>query len=83
MRHFELFLKVLFLIGSLYAIKSEIVSPPFLIGYLLVCFILGVVLICNKHASYNFKQTKKDLIMRRIEGGLLVLFSMFVYVVQG
>ena len=82
MRIFEIILKLLFLLGSIYSIKSEIVSTPFLITFLIVCLVLGIVLIFNKDSSYNYPQTKRDLIIRKIEGGLLIIFSLSVYYIQ-
>jgi uncharacterized membrane protein len=82
MRIFETILKLLFLFGSIYSIKSETVNTPFLLTFLLVCLTLGIVLIFNKQSSYNYPQTKKDLIIRKIEGSLLVLFSLFVLYIQ-
>lgn len=82
MRIFEIILKLLFLLGSIYSIKSEIVSTPFLITFLIVCLVLGIVLIFNKDSSYNYPQTKRDLIIRKIEGSLLIVFSLFVFYFQ-
>ncbi len=82
MRIFEIILKLLFLLGSIYSIKSEIVSTPFLITFLIVCLVLGIVLIFNKDSSYNYPQTKRDLIIRKIEGGLLIIFSLSLYYIQ-
>ena len=48
MRIFEIILKLLFLIGSVYSIKTETVSYHFLISYLIISLILGIVLILNK-----------------------------------
>ncbi len=82
MRIFETILKLLFLFGSIYSIKAEAVNTTFLLTFLLVCLTLGIVLIFNKQSSYNYPQTKRDLIIRKIEGSLLVLFSLFVLYIQ-
>ncbi len=83
MKIFEIILKVLFLGGSIYSIQVESVSYPFLISYLIVCLILGIVLIFNKKTSYNYPTARKDFVMRRIEGALLILFAGFVFYFQG
>ncbi len=82
MRIFEIILKVLFLGGSIYALKAEGVSLSCLILYLLVCFILGIVLIFNKKQSYGYELAKREVVMRRIEGGFLIVFSLFVFFAQ-
>jgi Ca2+/Na+ antiporter len=82
MRILETILKLLFLSGSIYSIKSEVVPIQFLSVYLLITLILGIVLIFNKQSSYNYPQTKRDFVIRRIEGGLLIIFSLFVAYAQ-
>jgi uncharacterized membrane protein len=82
MRIFETIIKFLFLFGSIYSIKSETVNTPFLLTFLSVCLTLGIVLIFNKQSSYNYPQTKRDFVIRRIEGGLLIIFSLFVAYAQ-
>lgn len=82
MRILETILKLLFLSVSIYSIKSEVVPTQFLSVYLLITLILGIVLIFNKQSSYNYPQTKKDFIIRRVEGGLLIIFSLFVAYAQ-
>lgn len=78
MRIFEAVLKLLFLFGSIYSIKAETVSTTFLVSFLVICTILGIVLIFNKDSSYNYPQTNRDLIIRKIEGTLLIIFSLFI-----
>ena len=87
MRYIEIILKVLFLAGSIFAIKSETVSHIFLIMYLGLCLVLGIVLLFNKKGSYryptDYPRMKSVYMMRKVEGVLLIAFSIFVYVVQG
>ena len=82
MKIFEIILKVLFLGGSVYSIKTEQVSISFLIFYLFICFILGIVLIFNKKQSYGYELNKREVVMRKIEGVLLIIFSIFVLIAQ-
>lgn len=82
MRIFEIILKILFLLGSVYAFKVEVVSTSLLICYVVVCFVLGFVLIFNKNDSYNYPKTNRDWLQRRIEGGLLIIFSLFIFFAQ-
>ena len=76
MRYLEIVLKFGFLIGAVYLIISAGISAPAVFcGFLAVSALLGLVLLFNKDASYNFKQSKKDLMMRKIEGSLLIIFA--------
>lgn len=83
MKYFEISLKILFLLGSIYSIKAETVPYPFLISYLLICMILGIVLFFNKKQSYGYELSKREIVIRKIEGILLVAFSVFVFLIQG
>ncbi len=83
MKYFEITLKILFLLGSIYSIKAETVPYPFLLSYLLICMILGIVLFFNKKQSYGYELSKREIVIRKIEGVLLVAFSVFVYLIQG
>ncbi len=82
MKIFEIILKLLFVIGSAYSIKAEEVSTSCLLAYLSICFVLGVVLIFNKKQSYGYKLEKREVVMRRIEGIILIAFSIFVLCAQ-
>jgi hypothetical protein len=82
MKYTEIILKLAFLVGSVYSIKAETVSHSFLITYLAVCFILGVILFFNKKQSYGYELKKREVIMRKIEGIILVAFAIFVFFVQ-
>ncbi len=78
MRYIESILKLLFLAGAIFFIVTKDISSSNFLCFLLVSLILGVVLMFNKDASYHFKQTKRDLGMRKIEGVLLVIFSVVI-----
>ncbi len=83
MKIIEIILKVVFLGESIYAIKSEQVSHPFLISYLVTCLVLGIVLIFNKKQSYGYELEKREVVMRRIEGIILIAFSIMTFWIQG
>ena len=82
MKKIEIAFKILFLIGSIYSIKSETVSGNFLVLYLLVCLILGIILLFNKKQSYGYELKPREVIMRKIEGVILIAFSVFVFYFQ-
>lgn len=76
MRYVEIVLKLTFLITFInFSTQTSIVSSAF-DALLITAFVLGFVLTWNKNASYNFRQTKRDLIIRKIEGVLLMLFAL-------
>lgn len=75
MRYIEIIFKLGFLGLAIYFLSIQTVVSPLFDLFLIVCIVLGLVLLINKHASYNFKQTKKDLKMRQIEGGVLIVFA--------
>lgn len=76
MRQLELFLKVVFVIMAVATFLDQVLYSPYLGVFIVVSFLLGIVLLFNKQASYRFKQTKRDLLIRRIEGIVLVAFSL-------
>ena len=76
MRITEITLKLAFLITSIYFIVTQdVLSPTFNI-LLIICIVLGLTLLLNKHAtSYKFAHTKEDFYLRHIEGGILIFFA--------
>lgn len=74
MQYFEIFLKFIFLISAMYLYVTEPVSALSASLFLVICLTLGVTLIFNKKASYNFKQAKRDLAIRQMEGWILLVF---------
>ncbi len=81
MRYFEIILKLAFVVSAGILMYTKTIPSAWFCTFLIVSLILGVTLIFNKQASYNFPQSKRDLIIRRIEGGLLVVFVLVSYVV--
>jgi hypothetical protein len=76
MRYFEIVLKVAFLAGAVHLLLTNPVRTCYMVAFLILSAILGAVLIFNKKASYHYKQTKRDYMIRRIEGVFLVLFAL-------
>ncbi len=80
MRNFEIILKIAFLAGSIvFLFTKDFNSVGFLI-FLIVCAVLGCVLVVNKDSSYHYPQTPRDLVIRKIEGILLVVFSIITFI---
>jgi hypothetical protein len=79
MRYLETILKLLFLAGAVFFMITKSVTNIYFLDFLFVSLLLGVILILNKDASYHFKQSKRDLTIRKIEGALLILFSAIMY----
>ncbi len=75
MRYIEIILKLAFLGLSIFFLVTQTVVSPLFDLFLIVCIVLGLVLLLNKHASYNFRQSKKDLKLRQVEGGVMILFA--------
>ncbi len=78
MRTIETILKLVFLGLSIYFLSTQAVLSSLFNLFLLVSIVLGMVLMLNHDASYHFKQTKKDLGIRKVEGGALILFAAIV-----
>lgn len=74
MRYFEIILKFAFLIGAGYLYINQSNNFWCAAIFLIICLALGVTLIFNKKASYNFRQTKRDLAIRQMEGWILLVF---------
>ena len=68
MRLLELFLKIVFVILAVAVFLDHVLYSPYLKVFIITSLLLGIVLLFNKDASYRFKQTKRDLFIRRIEG---------------
>ena len=82
MRYTELLLKIVFLADSIYFIVTKSLDSESFLAFLLLTLILGIILIFNKKASYNFKQTKRDLMLRHIEGVIMIAFSAIIYLIN-
>lgn len=73
MRFIEIILKLAFLLGAIYIFAIGWVALTFSLAFISVAILLGICLLFNKEASYNFPQTKRDLLLRRIEGIVLIV----------
>ena len=81
MRIIEIILKLAFLVLSLYIIATGQVFSHIAVILAYVCFLLGIVLIFNKHTSYgSWGNAKKDFVMRRIEGVILIVAALVVFI---
>jgi hypothetical protein len=78
MKIIEILLKLGFLGESIYLFITKTNDVNSWNIYLTICILLGLVLMLNKKASYNFKQSKRDLMIRRIEGAALIIFAVVV-----
>lgn len=76
MRSIEITLKFCFLILAVVLISTSNVINVGLWTFLVISFALGVVLTLNKKPSYKGANTKSDFRIRKIEGALLVIFSL-------
>jgi hypothetical protein len=83
MRFLEILFKIIFAAGAAFFIYTIPGSDDGLgilllglIPFLAACVILGILLIFNKHSSYDNIQTNTDLIIRKIEGIILVIFGL-------
>jgi hypothetical protein len=75
MRSLEITLKFCFLILAITLIATSDVLSVGLWSFLVVSFALGVVLTINKRPSYMRATAKSDFKIRKIEGAILVVFS--------
>ena len=82
MKYTEIVLKLAFLAGAIYVFVTKSITSPIFGFFLLICLFLGIVLFFNKKNSYGTWGNKpKDILMRRVEGILLVIFAIGIYVI--
>lgn len=79
MRILEIILKLAYLAASVYLFVAGI-SHTAIIVFLVASVLLGIVLIFNqKHPSYryptNYPKYNRVILMRRVEGVLILLFA--------
>lgn len=84
MKYLEIFLKLAFLVLSIYIIVSKNVFSHWFMALLIAALLLGITLIFNKNMSYNYPanwpRLKGVYLTRRIEGVLLVVVSVAMLV---
>jgi hypothetical protein len=78
MRYIEIILKLSFLALAITLLITKNIVSPFFTLFLLVSIVLGLVLMINKDASYHFKQSRKDIRIRRFEGAIMILFAVIM-----
>ena len=79
MKYFESFLKLAFVAQTLTFFKPLFYENPMFLVFLETSFILGIVLLLNKKQSYGYTLSTGEIIMRKIEGTLLVIFSIALF----
>lgn len=81
MRIIEIILKLAFLALSVYIIVTGQIFTHIAVILAYVCLLLGICLIFNKNSSYgSWGNSKKDYVMRRIEGAILILAALAVFI---
>ncbi len=76
MKYFEIILKILFVTGAVTFFLDRNTFWDSIYYFLVVCLVLGITLIFNKKKqSYGYKLVKREIIMRRVEGIVLVVFA--------
>lgn len=79
MRYFESILKLAFVGQALTFFRPFFYENPYFLIFLETSFILGIVLLLNKKQSYGHRLTSAEIIMRKIEGVLLIIFSLALF----
>lgn len=74
MKYIEIILKLLFVTGAVTFFVSQEEFMKYFSAFLLVCILLGITLLFNKKQSYGYKLAPREVIMRRVEGAVLVIF---------
>ncbi|MES2216065.1 MAG: hypothetical protein V4481_02105 [Patescibacteria group bacterium] len=76
MKYFEIVLKILFVAGAVTFFLDRNTFWDSICYFLAVCLVLGITLIFNKKKqSYGYKLAKREIVMRRVEGIVLVVFA--------
>ncbi len=79
MRKLEIILKILFVVLFVFVYRA---NDGFFglsgAAFLLVSFLLGLTLLVNKDQSYGYPLSFHEVVERRIEGVLLIAFSVVV-----
>jgi hypothetical protein len=83
MKYFEIILKLLFVAGAVTFFTAREFFMLNLWMFIIAALVLGVVLFFNKKQSYGYQLSSREIIMRRIEGGVLVVFAIVFGVLKG
>ncbi len=76
MKYIEIILKVAFVAGAGVFFTAGDMFMTYFSSFLLVCILLGIILLFNKDQSYGYKLAKREVVMRRIEGAVLIVFTL-------
>jgi hypothetical protein len=84
MKYIEIILKLAFLLLAIVLFVTKAFISPWFFAFLVVSFVLGIVLLFNKHESYGYPvgypKMNRVYLIRRIEGALLILFSVVILI---
>jgi len=78
MRYFEIFLKIAFVGQIVTFFKPLFYENTAFLFFIETALMLGIVLLLNKKQSYGYQLTRRDIIIRRIEGVLLIVFAILM-----
>jgi hypothetical protein len=83
MRYIEIFVKLLFLGLAIFIFVTNAFLTLWLLIFLETSFLLGFVLVLNKEESYRYPpgypKMNRVYLMRKIEGLILILFSIIIF----
>ena len=79
MRYLEIILKLAFVVTAIFVGVNYSVHTSDILIFLAISFLLGIILLFNKKQSYGYTLEKREIVIRRIEGVLLVLFSIILF----
>jgi hypothetical protein len=80
MKYVESFLKIAFVAQTLTFFKPLFYENTAFLFFIETAFMLGIVLLLNKKQSYGYVLSHREVIMRRIEGVLLIVFSVLMVI---
>jgi hypothetical protein len=83
MRYLEITIKLIFLGLAIYIFVANAFISPWLLVFLETSFLLGFVLVLNREESYRYPPGYPNMarvyLMRKIEGLILILFSIIIF----
>jgi hypothetical protein len=75
MKYIEIILKLAFLAGVIVFASARDFFFTNLVWFLGVSLLLGIVLIFNRKQSYGYELSYREVVIRRIEGIILIVFA--------
>lgn len=80
MKYVEIILKIMFLCAAVVVFFMPGLLIDFVYVFATVSALLGAVLLFNKKQSYGYELSSREVVIRRLEGVLLVIFgAVFMY----